>query len=79
MKNIWQYYLNLHADYPLKIGKKQSLSFIIDVFNIANSQQYTYLDMSYEYPEPGTLNPDYKVPMYFQSPRQIRFGLNYGF
>jgi len=74
----WQINLDMHADYAFKVSEGQSVTVILDVFNLPGTQTVTDIDMDYE-SEVGLLNPSYLNAVGYQSPRQVRFGLRYTF
>ncbi|MEW5806751.1 MAG: TonB-dependent receptor [Acidobacteriota bacterium] len=60
----------LHLAYPFKIGKTD-LNVMLDVFNLFNSQAVTGFNDNVEY-QAGLTDPDYLVPIEYQSPRTVR-------
>jgi outer membrane receptor protein involved in Fe transport len=59
------YQLDLHADYPLRLGERYKLKLTFDTFNVTNSRSLTAVDQnvatSYTVP-----NVDYLKPLSFQ-------------
>lgn len=74
----WRFNIDLHADYTFKVAEGQSLTLLVDIFNVPSSNTVTGVDMDYE-DEVGVLNPAYLSPSSYQTPRQIRFGVRYTF
>jgi Carboxypeptidase regulatory-like domain/TonB-dependent Receptor Plug Domain len=64
-KTASNYQLDLHADYPLKLGERYKVKFTFDTFNVSNSRSLTAVDqevaLSY-----GVNNDDYLKPLSFQ-------------
>jgi hypothetical protein len=69
--------LDLHADYPLDIGKTR-LSLMLDVFNIFGMQEVTAFDDFVELGA-GVTDPDFLKPVAFQSPRSWRLAARWDF
>ena len=73
--------LDLHLEYPLHLGK-MDLAFMLDVFNVFNTQKATSVDETYTYSDdpatdedPDLRNPYWNTPTSFQSPRNFRLGV----
>jgi hypothetical protein len=76
-----------HADYSLKLGGKQRLIFLMDVFNLFD--QKTVLDYdTWTETTTGVLNPNFGLPVtsalggnppQIQTPRQFRIGVRFTF
>jgi outer membrane receptor protein involved in Fe transport len=106
----WVSAIDTHVGVSYRVGKEQTVSFTLDVFNLFNSQQVTRVDENYTYAtvlplqgvkaeeltpdrvtrldettgEPRSLteselNPSFKKPLQYQTPRQVRLGLRYVF
>jgi Carboxypeptidase regulatory-like domain len=69
--------MDLHADYPLQMGKT-SIRFFLDIFNIFNTQDPQTFDDNVEVTA-GVLDPDFLKPLTFQSSRQWRMGARWEF
>jgi hypothetical protein len=78
-----QYDTAIHADYRLRLGRKEHISLLADVFNLFNRQ----IPLDYD-PNTETtfqvLNPDFGQASRFnlsqlETPRQIRIGVRYEF
>lgn len=74
----WRFDLGLHADYTFKVAQGQSLTLLVDVFNLPSVDTVTGIDMDAE-SEVAVPNPAYLQPSAYQTPRQIRFGVRYTF
>jgi len=78
--NSW----DLHLEYPLHFSK-MDLAFIVDVFNLFNTQKPTALDQEWSImdekeaagltPDEQKTNPDWGKPTSYQTPRNFRVGL----
>ncbi len=75
--------LDLHLEYPIHMGSTD-LAFILDVFNVFNTQKATAVDETYTYsddPEldddPAYLNPYWNTPTAYQAPRNFRVGVKF--
>jgi hypothetical protein len=72
------------VDYAFGTGFRRVV-LIADIFNIGNLQRTTGYNYYYEYPDFGTLNPDFGTPgnpvtlNAFQTPMQVRFGAKFEF
>ncbi|UPG85675.1 TonB-dependent receptor [Luteibacter aegosomatis] len=81
----WTWSLDLNAEYrPMWAGAEQPLAFTAAVFNVAGKQRVVgqvdtgELDTVDANGLPA-VNPDYRRPIAFQSPRYFRFGVRYDF
>jgi hypothetical protein len=88
------YDADVHLGYPLQLGPV-SLSFLVDVFNILNTQKVIAVDQRYnlsEFTNPGYIcgsqpgsedegkcNPTYGQALARTLPTSVRFGLKVGF
>ena len=63
----WDFPLNLHADYTLKLGETKALKFGADLFNVMNRSERYYVDQYKELDgSPGTPNPDFLLPTFHE-------------
>jgi hypothetical protein len=69
--------LDLHADYPLQIGRTQ-LRFFLDVFNAFQSREPAAFVDTVEL-SAGVTNPDFLKPVLYQAPRSWRIGARWDF
>jgi hypothetical protein len=75
--------VNAHVDYAF--GGLRRVVLLLDVFNLGNLQRVTGYNYYYEYPQFGTLNPDFGqvgnpvTRVAFQIPQQIRIGARFEF
>ncbi|WP_448103052.1 TonB-dependent receptor [Luteibacter jiangsuensis] len=82
----WTWSLDLNAEYrPMWAGANQPLAFTAAVFNLAGKQrtvaqidtgELDTVDADTGLPN---VNPDYRRPVAYQSPRYFRFGVRYDF
>ena len=88
------YDADLHLGYPLQLGPA-TMTFLVDVFNIFNTQRIIAVDQRYnlsEFNDPtyicgsqpgssdeGKCNPTYGQPIARTLPTSVRFGLKLGF
>jgi hypothetical protein len=74
----WETQVDLAARYNLEIMPNQIVTFRVDVFNVFNSQAVTKRN---EIGEIGynTPNPNYHLPTAYQTPRYVRFGMDFSF
>jgi outer membrane receptor protein involved in Fe transport len=88
------YDADLHLGYPLQLGPA-TMTFLVDVFNIFNTQRIIAVDQRYnlsEFSDPtyicgsqpgssdeGKCNPTYGQPIARTLPTSVRFGLKLGF
>jgi hypothetical protein len=75
--------LAVHADYTLKLSKRQRLELLADIFNLFNQQRPTDYNPNTQTTFPVS-NPDFGQPSRFnlaqvQTPTQVRFGVRYQF
>jgi hypothetical protein len=76
--------VDFHADYTFKLGDRQRIVFLADVFNLLNDQDPLNYDTFVE-SNAGVANPNFGQPLNggganingFQLPRQIRFGARF--
>jgi len=75
--------LDLHADYGFNLGGGDSrLTLAVDVFNIFNSQDVITVDQRSQIDNrtfSADANRDFLAPTLLQDPRQVRFGIKFGF
>ena len=73
--------LDVNLAYALKVTKKQSLHFVLEVTNLLDSQTATVVDQRFNFAQGdiGQTNPNYKHGFYFQAPRSVRVGIRYSF
>src|SRR5258705_8618706 len=70
--------VNAHVDYAF--GGRRRIVLLFDVFNLGNLQRVTSYNYYSEYPEFGTINPDFGqvgnpvTRIGYQMPQQIRLG-----
>ncbi len=80
--------VDLHGDYPVKIGERQTMRFAIDLFNVSNSKPILQVDQTRDL-SGGTAfsNPDFLKPGNptanifggFQDPFRARFSVRWEF
>ncbi|HEY3162464.1 MAG TPA: TonB-dependent receptor [Vicinamibacterales bacterium] len=76
--------INAHVDYAIGSGIRRVV-LLADVFNLGNIQRVTGYNNYFEFPQFGTLNPDFGAignPVTlvgYQIPQQIRFGARFEF
>ena len=70
--------VDLHADYPLKMGGDRRLVLMADVFNLFNRQSVTVYD-NYTESQFTVPNPDYGKIIAYQLPIQVRLGARFQF
>jgi hypothetical protein len=70
----WNYPVDLHLDYTIKLGEKKNLKFVADLFNLFNQKTLLRIDQNYEL-DSTTLNPDFLHPNTtdFAYPYQVPF------
>jgi hypothetical protein len=76
--------LDLHSDYPVRLGEKKLLKFAMDMFNVTNSQFQTGRVQYTQTPAGGVgvpppLNADYGRPTSFQGPFYARGSVRFEF
>jgi hypothetical protein len=69
--------LDLHADYPLQTGKT-TIRFMVDVFNVFQTQEVTTFDDFVEL-RAGVTDPDFLKPIEYQNPRTWRLAARWDF
>ncbi len=69
--------LDLHADYPLSLGKTD-LHFMLDIFNVTDSQKATTFEDTVELTA-GVTDPDFLKTIQFQNPRAWRLAARWNF
>jgi outer membrane receptor protein involved in Fe transport len=69
--------LDLHADYPLAVGKTQMRLFM-DVFNVLDRKPVTQYVDTVELVS-GVTDPNYGRAAAYVPPRTVRFGLRWDF
>jgi len=82
----WTWSLDLNAEYrPMWAGAKQPLAFTAAVFNLAGKQRTVAqidtgeLDTVDDTTGLPAVNPDYRRPVAYQTPRYFRLGVRYDF
>ena len=72
--------LDINLAYVLKISGKKQVRFMVDIFNLLDSQTAASLDQRYNFQEgdPQT-NANYLRGNAFQAPRSIRLGVRFSF
>lgn len=84
----WAHSIDTQLVLNHRVGKGDVVSLTLDVFNLFNFQRATRVDEHYTHVAVlplGTplteadLNPDFKQPLQYQTPRQVRVGLRYAF
>ncbi len=75
------YQVDLSLAYSLKMARKSTLRFMLNVTNLLDSQPAVALDQRYNLSgsDAGQGNPHYRMPIAFQAPRSIRLGVRYSF
>ncbi|WP_375278909.1 TonB-dependent receptor [Alteromonas australica] len=78
------YSLDLSASYNIDIGDDQTLIVRADIFNVLNNDKVTevyeiYDDESSLDPLNPDVDPNYGLPTAWQTPRYVRFSVNYTF
>jgi TonB dependent receptor/Carboxypeptidase regulatory-like domain/TonB-dependent Receptor Plug Domain len=73
----WQYKLDLGVEYRPAFFDN-SLSVKLDVFNVLNSQKAVQIVETGELDD-GGVDPKYRLPVYYQSPRSVRLSASYNF
>jgi hypothetical protein len=73
--------LDLNLAYDLNMGGKQHMRFMVDIFNVFNSQKAVAVDQRYNLSgnDVGQTNPYYLKGILFQAPLSIRIGVRYSF
>ncbi|HJU84605.1 MAG TPA: TonB-dependent receptor [Holophagaceae bacterium] len=73
--------LDLNLAYDLKMPGKNRLRFMLDIFNLLDSQKTVAVDQRYNKSgaDVGQTNPYYLNGILFQTPRSIRVGVRYSF
>ncbi len=69
--------LDVHADYPIDFGKSK-MTFMLDVFNLFQSQEATAFEDTVELTA-GVTDPDFLKPIQYQAPRQWRLAARWDF
>jgi carboxypeptidase family protein len=69
--------LDLHADYPVGVGKSQ-MRFFLDVFNVLDQKPVTQYVDTVEMVS-GVTDPNYGRPNAYVAPRTMRLGLRWDF
>jgi hypothetical protein len=69
--------LDLHADYPLQVGKS-TLTFMLDVFNVFQSQEALTYNDNVELTA-GVTDPDFLKATGYQPPRSWRLAMRWDF
>ncbi|HEU4402115.1 MAG TPA: hypothetical protein VFT43_08415, partial [Candidatus Polarisedimenticolia bacterium] len=77
------YDMDLHLGYPVKTGN-WNIRFMMDVFNILNTQRPVLLDQRWDFDQadntsPTPTNPDYLKPFVRTPPTSVRFGIRASF
>jgi hypothetical protein len=77
------YDLDLHLGYPLALGPVK-INFLVDVFNLFNTQKAVLLDERYGFQEadnssPTPVNPSYLQPVLRTPPTTVRLGARVSF
>jgi outer membrane receptor protein involved in Fe transport len=77
------YDLDLHLGYPLALGPVK-VNFLVDVFNLFNTQKPVLLDQRYGFQEadnsaPAPVNKDYLQPVLRTPPTTVRLGARVSF
>ncbi len=77
------YDLDLHLGYPLVLGPVK-VNFLVDVFNLFNTQKAVLLDQRYGFQEadnssPTPVNPNYLQPVLRTPPTTVRLGARVSF
>jgi hypothetical protein len=77
-RNASNYQVDLHTDYPVKIGEKYSLKLAFDAFNVTDSRSLTAVDQdsALAYGDP---NADFLKPLSFQRAIYGRGSLRFEF
>ncbi|MGH9798825.1 MAG: hypothetical protein ACRD82_00530, partial [Blastocatellia bacterium] len=70
--------LDLHADYPFKLGEYLKLTLVGDFFNVTNNQKLR-LSSQFRESTAGQLNPDFGKPVIYHPPFNMRLGLKLEF
>lgn len=73
----WQEILSLSAEYRPAWAANR-LGFSVDIFNVLNQQQITQY-RAFSESGPGTLSSTWNVPLSYEQPRYVRFGVTYDF
>ena len=78
------YSIDVSASYNIDIGDEQKLVVRADIFNLLNNDRVTevneiYDDESSADPTNPDVNPNYGLPTAWQTPRYVRFSVNYSF
>jgi hypothetical protein len=68
---------DIHADYGFAVGGGR-LIFVVDVFNLLNSQDAIDYDQNTEI-RPQIDNPDFGRRILYQNPRSVRLGIRFDF
>jgi outer membrane receptor for ferrienterochelin and colicin len=80
----WNFPVDLHLDYTVKLGEKRNLKFVADMFNVFNQKTVLRIDQNYEL-DSKTLNPDFLHPNTtdfaypYQRPFYGRFAVRFEF
>jgi len=73
----WQEIVSLNAEYRPEFANKK-LAFSVLVYNILDQQRVTQYTVSSE-SGPGTLSKNFRLPVSYQTPRYVQFGVSYDF
>ena len=73
---LWR--LDLHADYPFRVGDSRSLRLIADVFNLTNAQNVVNVEQR-RLVAANIVNPNFLKPTFYQAPRRVRLGVRFDF
>ena len=73
--------MDVNLAYDLAMPGHSRLRFMVDVFNLLDSQKAVQVDQRYNFSgnDIGQTNPNYLHGISFQSPRSIRLGIRYSF
>lgn len=72
------YTIDVHADYALPIRSGMDLRFIVDVFNLLDTQETATVNQYVEQAV-GVPDPDFRRATSYQAPRQVRLGMRLAF
>jgi hypothetical protein len=78
------YDVDVHLGYPLEAGHGFTVNFLLDLFNVLNTQRAVLLDQRWGFQEadnfsPAPVNPGYGEPVLRTPPTSVRLGVRLSF
>jgi hypothetical protein len=70
--------VDFHADYPWHVSENKSVKFVADFFNVFNRRTLRLPDQNFQQ-SVGVPNPDYRTPVSYYAPFNMRLGIRFEF